>query len=62
MAETIITEHFSTVNVPKNEYEDLVRDSEILSTIERYVQESTYVSTETLKIILGIKVEKECEE
>ena len=50
-----ITDVFTTVNVPKPEYEDLVRDSEQLAIVKNLLGSGRYVSTDDLKIILGLK-------
>ena len=49
-----LTDAFTTVSVPKNEYERLVRDSEQLSIITNYVQRSDYITHTELKILLDI--------
>lgn len=50
-----ITDIVVTVSVPKPEYEELVRDSEQLSTVKKLLVNGKYVSTEDLKIILDIE-------
>lgn len=50
-----ITDVFTTVTVPKPEYEELVRDSETLDIIKTLMKKNDYVSTGDLKIILGIE-------
>lgn len=47
------------VSITKSEYEDLIRDSENLKGIIRYLESSKYTTTEDIKSFLGIK---ECEE
>lgn len=54
-----ITDIVVTVQVPKPEYEELVRESNTLRIIENYIQESKYASIETVKCILGIEKESE---
>ena len=54
-----ITDIVVTVQVPKPEYEELVRESNTLRIIENYIQEAKYPSIETVKCILGIEKESE---
>ena len=54
-----LSDVFSTVSVPKPEYEDLVRDSEKLEIIKRKVKANKYVGMEELKEILDIENETE---
>ena len=53
MATNGITDVFSTVSVPKPEYEELVRDSERLDIISAILEENKYISTSDLRCILG---------
>ena len=59
MAMNGITDILVTVQVPKPEYETLVRESNTLRIIENYIQEEKYPTIGTLKIILGIEKESE---
>ena len=54
-----ITDVFTTVTVPKPEYEELVRDSERLDIIEAMLKKNGYVSSGDVKIILGIEESEE---
>ena len=57
-----LSDIFSTVSVPKPEYEDLIRDSERLEIIKRKVKANKDVGTEELKEILDIKNDDESED
>lgn len=46
------------VEVPKCDYDDLLRASEKLETIKRLITANTYVSTSDLLAILDIKKEE----
>lgn len=54
-----ITDVFTTVTVPKLEYEELVRDSEKLGVIEALLQKNNYITTGDLQAILGIEKREE---
>lgn len=55
MALNGITDTFTTVSVPKSEYEELVRDSETLQIVRDYVGKVQYINDATLKILLDIE-------
>jgi len=55
MANYGLTDLVATVTLPKSEYEELVRDSEKVQVIERYMQGNKYASTTDIAAILGIK-------
>ena len=54
----------ATIEISVEEYNGLVRDSEQLAIIKRYIEEGEYASVSDIKLILGIKesVRKENEE
>ena len=54
-----ITDSFATVTIPKTEYEELVRDSEQLTTIRRMVSRGKYFCQEDLKVILDVEKSQE---
>ena len=60
MANYGITDIGSTVTISKNEYENLVRDSEQLAIVKNYVEKQEYISTKDIKVLLEIE-EKEGE-
>lgn len=43
------------VLVPRKEYEKLLRESEQLAIIKRYIEVSTYPSVDDIRITLGIE-------
>lgn len=47
------------IEVPKSEFEKLVRASERIATVERYVKSASYVSADDILSILDIKKEGE---
>ena len=47
--------YISTVTVDSERFENLVRDSEMLLTVQRFVEQTEFVSTKDLKILLGIR-------
>lgn len=49
-----ITDIVATVTVPKTEYEYLVRESERLAILERYVKNGKYTTLDDVKTILGV--------
>lgn len=57
-----IKDVFITVEVPKIEYETLIRESEQIAMIRNMLQKNRYVSTDDLKAILNISEKKEGEE
>lgn len=59
MATNGITDVFTTVSVPKPEYEELIRESEQLKAVKRMLQKGEYVSTDDLRTIVNISKEKE---
>ena len=59
MATNGITDVFTTVSVPKPEYEELIRESEQLKTVKRMLQKNSYVSTDDLRTIVNVSKEKE---
>lgn len=62
MAVNGLTDICVTVNVPKSEYEDLIRESNTFRIIKNLVESQKYVDAETIRNILGIEfVEKEGE-
>ena len=46
------------VEVPKDEYEELVRNSEKIDTIKRFITANTYVAAKDIAILLGIENEE----
>lgn len=64
MATNGITDVFTTVSVPKPEYEELIRGNEQNRIIRRLLARNKYVSAEELRTMLGISEETEgrCEE
>lgn len=53
----------STIEIPKEEYNQLIRESEKLAIIERMLAKEQYVSASDMRMILGIEEEqKEGEE
>lgn len=51
------------IAIPREEYNELVRASEKIAAVERFINESTYTSEKDIMIILGIKKkEKEIKE
>ena len=44
------------VEIPVTEYNALVRASERISAVERYVTKNTFISTNDIMAILGIKM------
>lgn len=54
-----IKDVFVTVEVPKIEYEELIRESEQLKTVKRMLQKDSYVSTDDLRTIVNVSKEKE---
>lgn len=50
-----LTDFCETVNVPKPEYEDLIRESNTCRIIENLVESQKYVDAETIRNILGIE-------
>lgn len=55
MATNGITDVFTTVSVPKPEYEELVRESEQNGIVRSLLKKNKYVSTEDLKVILDVE-------
>lgn len=55
MATNGISDIFTTVSVPKPEYENLVRDSEKIETLKRLIKSSKYVTTGEVMAILEIE-------
>ena len=54
-----IKDVFVTVEVPKIEYEELIRESEQLKAVKRMLQKDSYVSTDDLRAIVNVSKEKE---
>ena len=51
------------IEIPREEYNELVRASEKIAAVERFINESAYTSEKDILIILGIKKkEKEIKE
>ena len=46
---------FLTVHIPKDEYEELVRESEKLSIIKAMLEANNYIPSSDFKAIVGIK-------
>lgn len=70
MASHGLTDLVATLTISKNEYERLVRDSEQLSIITKYVTNSSCVTSSDIKVLLDLKEDvtkelnsepKECE-
>lgn len=59
MAVNGLSDVFQTITVPKSEYENLVRDSEKLGTIERLLRKNKYVAAGDLESILDIEEREE---
>lgn len=60
MSEKVSFTEADRVNIPIYLYDGLVRDSEKVSAVERYVKSVSYVSASDILAILGIeKVEKD---
>jgi len=57
-----IKDVFITVEVPKIEYEELIRESEQLKAVKRMLQKESYVSTDDLRTIVNVSKEKEGDE
>lgn len=47
-----------SVNVPKQEYEKLVRESETLKIVTMLVKNNKYINAPELKAVLGIESEE----
>lgn len=57
-----ITDVFATVTVPKTEYEELVRDSERIDAVNRYINATKYPCTDDIKALLCIEKKEEIKE
>ena len=55
MANYGLTDLVATVTLPKSEYEELIRDSERVQVIERYMNGNKYASATDIAAILGIE-------
>jgi len=55
MPEILLT----TIEIPKEEYNQLIRESEKLAIIERMLAKEQYVSASDMRMILGIEEEGE---
>ena len=55
MATHGLTDAFTTISVPKSEYEELIRESEQNRIIRSLLGKNRYVSTEDLKVILDVE-------
>ena len=55
MANHGLTDIVSTVTISKSEYENLVRDSEKLGTLKRYITQNSYMLRADIEAILGVK-------
>lgn len=51
-----------TVTIPTDEYKELIRQSVKLQMISEYLYHAEYISTSTIKELLGIYENKESEE
>ena len=54
MANHGLTDFAATVTLPKSEYEELIRDSEVLNTARRFVT-TNYATVRDIKSILGVE-------
>lgn len=57
-----ITDIIATVTVPKPEYEALVRDSQTLEVVARYVASEKYITQKDIRILIGMESEVEQDE
>ena len=55
MPEILLT----TIEIPKEEYNQLIRDSEKLAIVERMLVKERYISASDMRVILGIEEEGE---
>lgn len=51
----------SAINIPKEEYNQLIRESERLAMIKKIVEKDDYISTKELKVFLGIEEQEQKE-
>lgn len=58
MANYNLTDLVSTVSISKSEYEELVRDSEQLKIVKKFVKESEYAGTKDIEILLNTSEEE----
>jgi len=58
MANYNLTDLAATVSISKNEYEELVRDSEQLKIVKKFIKESKYAGSNDVAILLNIGEEK----
>jgi len=58
MANYNLTDIVATVSISKNEYEELVRDSEQLKIVKKFVKESKYANSNDVAILLNISEEE----
>lgn len=58
MAVNGITDICATVNVPKSEYENLIRESNTLHVVENLYSTQNHVDAEIIRNILGIELEE----
>ena len=50
-----LSDVFTTVTIPKTEYEELVRDSERIAIVKNLLKKDKYGLTGDLKVILNIE-------
>ena len=55
MALNGLSDVFTTVTIPKTEYEELVRDSERIAIVKNFLKKDRYGLTGDLKVILNIE-------
>lgn len=55
MASHGLSDVFTTVTIPKTEYEELVRDSERIAIVKNFLKKDRYGLTGDLKVILNIE-------